>query len=111
MKEQALYYLARGQMSRGAYDDALDYLKQLNDLAQRTDKDTPYKVLGFLRQGMSFDALGYREYAVYRYGQVAKMRNWSRSRNLAHEYMRLPYKSPMPVVRNRQATASTRGDD
>lgn len=94
LAEQALYYLARSRMGAGAYDDALRYLKELNDLAQRSKHDTAYKVLGLLRQGMAFDALGYRDYALYRYRQVSEMKDWSSSRKRARKYTKNPYVAP-----------------
>ncbi|MFC2085996.1 tetratricopeptide repeat protein [Bacteroidota bacterium] len=109
MKEEVLYYLARGEMSRGAFDLALDYLKRLNDLASRTEKETPFKVLGLLRQGMSFDALGYRDYALYRYRQVKEMKNWSQSRQRALRYTKQPYTSPVQIVRNNAGRRTAEG--
>jgi tetratricopeptide (TPR) repeat protein len=91
LAEQALYYLARYDMRNGDYEAALDDLKRLEDLATRTRDDTPYKVLGRLRQGMAFDALGFRDFAVMRYKQVTRMKEWSDSRERAKRYLERPY--------------------
>lgn len=98
LAEQALYYIARAEMSRGAYRDALDYLKRLNDLTEPTGEESTFRVLGLLRQGMAFDALGFRRYAVMRYKQVIPMKNWSGSRERAKRYLKSPYRSPVPVI-------------
>ena len=98
LAEQSLYYLARSEMSRGAYLDALDYLKRLNDLTEPIGDESAFHVLGLLRQGMAFDALGYRRYAVMRYKQVVPMDNSSGSRELAKRYLKTPYRSPVPII-------------
>ena len=98
LAEQSLYYLARGEMSRGAYRSALDYLKRLNDLTEPIGDDSAFHVLGLLRQGMAFDALGHRPYAVMRYKQVVPMDNWSGSRERAKRYLKSPFRSPVPVI-------------
>jgi tetratricopeptide (TPR) repeat protein len=107
---QALYYIARAEMSRGDYRGALDYLKRLNDLTEPTGEESVYRVLGLLRQGMAFDALGFRRYAVMRYKQVVPMKNWSRSRERAKRYLKSPYRSPVPVVDHNE-TASRQVDE
>lgn len=98
LAEQSLYYLARAEMARGAFHDALDYLKRLNDLTEPLGDDSAFHVLGLLRQGMAFDALGYRRYAEMRYKQVIPMDNWSGSRERAKRYLERPYKASVPIV-------------
>ncbi|MGA7306891.1 MAG: hypothetical protein WBW88_18605, partial [Rhodothermales bacterium] len=98
LAEQALYYIARTEMIRGAYRDALDYLKRLNDLTEPTGEESTWRVLGLLRQGMAFDALGFRRYAIMRYKQVIPMKNWSDSRRRAKRYLKTPYRSSVPIV-------------
>ncbi len=95
---QSLYYIARAHMSRGAYRDALTYLARLKDLTEPDGDDNAMYVLGLLRQGMAFDALGFRDYAVMRYKQVVPMKNWSDSRERAKRLLKKAYKSPVPVV-------------
>lgn len=75
--EQALYFLARGKMVYGRHAEALGLLIQLEALAARTKEDTYFKVLGRLRQGMSYDALGNRPMAEQRYREVLRMKDFS----------------------------------
>jgi tetratricopeptide (TPR) repeat protein len=92
--EQAFYYMARKYMRQGAFEEALDALKRLEDLAETSDSDGPYRVLGRLRQGMAFDALGHRDFALMRYRQVTRMKDWSNSKERARRYIKTPYASP-----------------
>ncbi len=94
LAEQALYYLARTEMGYGRYDATIPYLKHLEELSARLDKDTPYRVLGRLRQGMVLDVLGHRSGAVMRYNQVLNMKDWSGSRDRAKRYLEHPYGQP-----------------
>jgi tetratricopeptide (TPR) repeat protein len=91
--EQALYYLARTEMARAEFEAALGYLLQLEALAARIDADTPLKVLGRLRQGMSHDALGHRETALDRYREVLDMDDASGAHERARRYLETPYRS------------------
>lgn len=90
--EQALYYLARERMVRRAFEDALPYLLQLEALSSRTLDDTYFKVLGRLRQGMSYDALGERELAQQRYRDVLRMKDWADAHARAEDYLDRPYR-------------------
>ena len=89
--EQALYYLARADMIYGGYQAALTRLQQLEALSARTDKETYFKVLGRLRQGMAYDALGRRELAVAKYREVLAMKDWSGAHDRAKQYVEQPY--------------------
>ena len=89
--EQALYYLARARMASGRHDEALTYLLQLEALAARLADDTYFKVMGRLRQGMAYDALGQRSNAENRYRQVLAMKEWGASRKQAEKYLKRPY--------------------
>ena len=71
------------------------YLKRLEDISQRNPKDTPYKVLGRLRQGMVLDALGNRGAAMVRYNQVLRMKDWGGSRKAGQA---LPQKTLWPRI-------------
>lgn len=90
--EQALYYLARTDMAYGRYETALTRLHQLEALAARTDQDTYFKVLGRLRQGMAYDALGQRTLAVAKYREVLAMKDWSGAHDRAEQYVGRPYR-------------------
>ena len=89
--EQALYYLARARMNARQYQDALGYLLQLEALSARSTNDTYFKVMGRLRQGMTFDALGQRALAQDRYRQVLSMTDWGNARKQARQYLKRPY--------------------
>ncbi len=90
--EQALYYLARGESVRGDHRAALGYLNQLEALSARTKTDTYFKVMGRLRQGLAYDALGQRKQAIARYQQVLKMRDVGRSHEQARRYLEQAYR-------------------
>ncbi|MDX1740341.1 MAG: hypothetical protein R3178_03570, partial [Rhodothermales bacterium] len=92
LAEQALYYLARLRMSHRDYDGALTYLLQLEALSARSDDDTYFKVMGRLRQGMAYDALGKRVLARTRYREVLKMKSHARSHDRAETYLKKPYR-------------------
>lgn len=89
--EQALYFLARSHMASGAYDAALNYLNQLQSLAARDHEASYFEVLGRLRQGMSFDALGRRQDAVAAYRQVLAMEDFSGAHDRARRYLERPF--------------------
>ncbi len=89
--EQALYYLARSRMAAHQHQDALGYLLQLEALSARNSDDTYFKVMGRLRQGMAFDALGQRSLAQDRYRQVLSMTDWGNARKQARQYLKRPY--------------------
>ncbi|WP_456430114.1 tetratricopeptide repeat protein [Rhodocaloribacter sp.] len=90
--EQALYYLGRGAMTFRRYEEALEYLSELETITARTKRDSFFKVLGRLRQGMAYDALGRREEAVARYRQVLKMKDWADAHDRARKYLKTPYR-------------------
>ena len=92
LAEQALYYLARTETARLDYGAALRYLNQLESLSARTRADTYFKVMGRLRQGMAYDALGERKQAIARYRQVLAMRDVGRSHEQARRYLERPYR-------------------
>ena len=89
--EQALYYLARARMTARQYQEALEYLIQLEALSARSANDTYFKVMGRLRQGMTFDALGQRPLAEARYQQVLTMTDWGDAHKMARQYLKRPY--------------------
>ncbi|MGI9175777.1 MAG: tetratricopeptide repeat protein [Rhodothermales bacterium] len=89
--EQALYYTARADMVYGNYQPALDHLRQLEALAARTNQETYFKVLGRLRQGMAYDALGQRQLAIAKYREVLSMKDWSGAHDRAKQYVERPF--------------------
>lgn len=91
MGEQALYYLARCHLATDNYRTALNYLTRLEELSARSDEDTYYKVLGRLRQGMIYDALGRRAIARDRYESVLAMEDHAGAHDRAEAYLETPY--------------------
>ena len=91
LAEQALYYLAQHQMAFRRYDDALAHLLQLEALAGRHKEDTYFKVMGRLRQGMIYDLQNRRAWALQRYQEVLKMKDWSDAHERAKRYIDTPY--------------------
>ena len=89
--EQALYYLARARMNTHDHQRGLSYLLQLEALSARSPDDTYFKVMGRLRQGMIYDALGQRTLAQDRYREVLEMKEWGSSRDQAKKYLKHPY--------------------
>jgi tetratricopeptide (TPR) repeat protein len=89
--EQALYFLGRVSMLYTEHETALRHLRELDRLASRTDADTYFKVLGRLRQGMTFDAMGRRDDAVRMYRSVLSMRDWAGAHDRARLYLERPY--------------------
>ncbi|MEZ4696173.1 MAG: hypothetical protein R2832_07150 [Rhodothermales bacterium] len=90
--EQALYFIARGRMVDREHDQALSTLLQLEALSARTSDDTYFKVLGRLRQGMCYDALGKRPQAEERYRQVLRMKDFGGAHDRADRYLERPYR-------------------
>ncbi len=90
--EQALYYLARIQMSERNFQKALDHLLQLEALSARSSEDSYFKVMGRLRQGMAYDALGKRSIAKSRYREVLKMKAHASSHDRAERYLKNAYR-------------------
>jgi len=89
--EQALYYLARAKMAIQRHEEALAYLLQLEALSARSRADTYFKVMGRLRQGMVYDALGQRAVAQARYRQVLTMKEWGNAHEQAEQYLQRPF--------------------
>ncbi len=91
LAEQALYFIALSYMMERRYQAALDYLIKLEALTARYQSDTYFKVMGRLRQGMAYDALGQREIAILRYREVLQMKNFGRAHEWARRYLKTPY--------------------
>lgn len=92
MAEQALYQLARSAMLADDYDRAHRHLFNLEALTARHDEDTYLRVMGRLRQGMVYDALGERQTAVRRYREVLQMDDHGSAHDRARRYLRQPYR-------------------
>lgn len=91
MAEQSLYYLARGAMTFRRYAEALDHLGQLQALAARNTAHSYFEVVGRLRQGMAYDALGRRREAVAAYRAVLAMEDRGGAHERARRYLEHPF--------------------
>lgn len=89
--EQAHYYLGRIAMVSHDYEAALTHFHDLERLADRTDEDAYFKVLGRLRQGMAYDATGRRAEAEHMYRTVLNMKDWAGAHDRAEQYLATPY--------------------
>ncbi len=90
MAEQALYYLGRCRLMADDYRTALNYLARLEKMTA-DDEDSYYRVLGRLRQGMIYDALGRRQIAKSRYESVLEMEDHAGAHDRAERYLETPY--------------------
>ena len=66
MEEVARLYLAQDRIYQDEYREALHHLAELEQLTSRDIEDTRYRMLGYLYQGIAYDALGRRDMAVNR---------------------------------------------
>jgi len=90
--EQALYYLARGAMSRRDHEAALAFLGRLEEVGAARREPSAFLVLGRLRQGMALDARGEREAALQRYREVLDLPDRSGAHDRARAYIEAPYR-------------------
>jgi len=91
MEEIARLYLARDRLYQDEYQEALRHLAELEQLTSRDIEDTRYRMLGYLYQGMVYDALDRRDMAVNRYRKVLNMEDASGAHERAERYLDEPY--------------------
>jgi len=91
MEEIAQLYLARDRLYQDQYQEALHHLAELEQLTSRDIEDTRYRMLGYLYQGMAYDALGRRTVAVNRYRKVLNMEDAAGAHERAEEHLASPY--------------------
>lgn len=91
MEEIARLYLAQDRLYQDEYKDALRHLAELEQLTSRDIEDTRYRVLGYLYQGMVYDAIERREMAVNRYEKVLNMDDAAGAHDRAEKYLDEPY--------------------
>jgi tetratricopeptide (TPR) repeat protein len=89
--EEALYWLARGEMAYRRYPSALQYLDRLDYLAAERNYDAYMKAAGRLRRGMAYDALGRRDEAVRCYQEVLDLGTGGDVRDRAREFLARPF--------------------
>ena len=94
--EQALYYLGRSAMAYRRYDEAMDYLQELERVVAHPEEDSYFQVLGRLRQGMLYDLTNQREQAVERYRQVLRMDDQGGAHERARQYLKTPFGATTP---------------
>ena len=90
--EQALYYLARTHMVYRRYNEALVHLTRLETISEQAGDSSVFKILAYLRLGMTYDALGERDTAVRYYEQVLDLKDWSGAHARAQRYLDTPYR-------------------
>ena len=91
MEEIARLYLARDRLYQNEYREALTHLAELEQLTSRDIENTKYRMLGYLYQGMVYDALSRRDMAVNRYQKVLNMEDASGAHERAERYLGEPY--------------------
>ncbi len=91
MEEVAQLYLARDRLYQDEYREALSHLAELEQLTRRDIEDTRYRMLGYLYQGMVYDALGRRDMATNRYRKVLGMEDAEGAHERARKYLEEPY--------------------
>jgi len=91
MEEIARLYMARDRLYQDEYRDALQYLAELEQLTRRDVENTRYRMLGYLYQGMAYDALGRRDLATSRYKKVLSMDDAAGAHDRAEKYLDEPY--------------------
>ncbi|HYG61459.1 MAG TPA: tetratricopeptide repeat protein [Thermoanaerobaculia bacterium] len=91
LAQEALYWLARSEMSAGRYAGALQYLDRLDYLAKERKYDLYFQAAGRLRRGMAYDALGQRTDATRCYRDVLAMEIKGDVRDRAEEFLEKPY--------------------
>ena len=91
MEEIARLYLARDRLYQNQYQESLHHLAELEQLTSRDIEDTRYRMLGYLYQGMVYDALGHRELAVNRYRKVLALEDAAGAHERAQDYLDAPY--------------------
>lgn len=106
LAEEALYWLARGEMAGGRYASALQYLDRLDFLVAERNYDTYLRAAGRLRRGMTYDAMGRRDDAVRCYQEVLALRPEDDVRDRAREFLARPYGQQPPAAGAARASAS-----
>ncbi|HVS00561.1 MAG TPA: tetratricopeptide repeat protein [Thermoanaerobaculia bacterium] len=91
LAQEALYWLARGEMESGRYEGALQYLDRLDYLAAEREYDPYYRAAGRLRRGMTYDVLGRRDEAVRCYREVLAIKGTGDVHDRAQEFLSRPY--------------------
>lgn len=91
MEEISRLYLARDRLYQDQYREALSHLAELEQLTSRDIEDTRYRMLGYLYQGMVYDALDQRDMAVNRYRKVLTFDDASGAHDRARKYLDEPY--------------------
>jgi len=91
MEEIARYYLGRAYLYDQKYDEALTHLNRLETLTNRDIENNRFRILGFLIQGMAYDAKGDRERAVRLYRRVLDMEDPVGIHDRAERYLDDPY--------------------
>lgn len=90
--EQAYYYLSGLYLFKGDYEEAKGAAIKLLGLGTKAKKKSDFHVLGRLRLGMTYDALGERNKAKEMYNLVLRMPDTQRAHDRAKEFLKNPYR-------------------
>jgi tetratricopeptide (TPR) repeat protein len=91
MEEVARYYLGRAHLYDQQYEQALRHFGRLEELTDRDIENPRYRILGFLYQGMTYDAMGERDQATQLYRRVLDMEDPIGVHERAERYLQDPY--------------------
>jgi tetratricopeptide (TPR) repeat protein len=91
MEEIARYYLGRERLYEHDYEQALVHLNRLEQLTDRDIEDNRFRILGFLYEGMVYDAMGERQQAEQHYERVLSMDDPVGVHERAERYLKDPY--------------------
>ncbi len=90
--EQAYYYLSGLYLFKGDYGNAKGVATKLLLLDTKAKKKSDFHILGRLRLGMTYDAMGDRNKAKEMYQLVLRLPDVQRSRDRAKEFLQNPYR-------------------
>ena len=91
MAQVARFFLSRAALYQNRFRDALTHLADLERLTKGDDTAAEYSVVGYLYQGMVYDALGRRSMAVSRYKTVLALEDHWDAHKRARNYLTEPY--------------------
>lgn len=90
---EALYYLGKHAFIRRRLEEAANYFSRIDALGSNLERegDQGYVALANLFLGMTCDLQGKRDQALVRYRRVKTLRDQGGSRELADQYLQVPY--------------------
>ena len=94
VKREAVYYVGYNLQQTGKLDSAKTYFLQCADISNSIEnkRDSGFLINSYLYLGMINDNSGNRAKAIEYYKKVLDMRDFGRSKELAEQYLKIPYK-------------------